>query len=388
MSASLVGLVVLQLAFTLCWTVYVLFLPDLATRAGIDKSWIVMILMADQVIFAIMDWALGAHADRVAENMKRFGQWIGAVCALSTLAFVLLPHFAPAAGAGLFVAAIAVWSISASILRAPVLVLLTRHVETSSRPAIAGAFAFGLGVAGALAPYVTLTLKGVDPRAPFLLAGLVTLAAATALVLLPRQIATAAHGVGAGNLQRADSPPVLPLLCAGLLLAVGVQIHFAMNAAPRYLAFMKSPELPYWMPVFWIGFSLAAFPASLWLRRTSPQRAIVAGACVGVLALLAAPHAPALGLLAACEFAAGTGWALCFLGLLQAALLLGATGREGSIAGRLFALFALAVFLRMGTTLSGIAMDAGSRQGLQVFAAVLWAAAALLVWRASAPSRN
>ena len=30
-----------------------LFSPDLAAQAGISKSWIVMILMADQVIFAI-----------------------------------------------------------------------------------------------------------------------------------------------------------------------------------------------------------------------------------------------------------------------------------------------------------------------------------------------
>ncbi|MBL8514890.1 MAG: hypothetical protein JNJ55_12940 [Betaproteobacteria bacterium] len=375
---SLFLLALLQLAFTLCWTVYVLFLPDLAARAGISKSWIVVILMADQVIFAVMDWALGANADRVAENMKRFGLWIAAVCAISTLAFVMLPYIAPATSAGVFIAVIVVWSLSASILRAPPLVLLARHADMSARPAIAGAFAFGLGIAGALAPYVTLNLKGVDPRAPFLLVGLVTLVATLVLVWLPRSAVSPAPQAEI----KIDPPQVPPLLIAGLLLAIGFQIHFAMNAAPRYLAFMKSPELPYWMPVFWIGFSLAVFPVSMWLKRVDAQRAIVAGAVVGALALLLAPRMPAIEFLAACEFAAGCGWALCFLGLVQAALTLGASGREGSIAGRLFALFAVAIFIRLGVTLSGIAIDAPTREVLQFTAATLWIGAALILWRA------
>lgn len=374
---SLFFLALLQLTFTLCWTVYVLFLPDLAARAGISKSWIVMILMADQVIFAIMDWALGANADRVAENMKRFGLWIAVVCAISTLAFVMLPHVAPAMSAGVFIALIVVWSLSASILRAPPLVLLARQADMSARPAIAGAFAFGLGLAGALAPYVTLNLKGVDPRAPFLLAGLVTLIATLALVWLPRLAVPPATPAEI----KTDPPQVPPLLIAGLLLAIGFQIHFAMNAAPRYLAFMKSPELPYWMPVFWAGFSLAVFPASMWLKRVDAHRAVVTGAAVGALALMLAPLAPVLGLLAACEFAAGGGWALCFLGLVQGALTLGATGREGSIAGRLFALFAVAIFLRLGVTLSGVALDAAARDLLQFTAVALWTGAALILWR-------
>lgn len=374
---SLLFLALLQLAFTLCWTVYVLFLPDLAAQAGISKSWIVMILMADQVIFAIMDWALGANADRVAENMKRFGLWIAAVCAISTLAFVMLPHIAPATSAGVFIALIVVWSLSASILRAPPLVLLSRHADLSARPAIAAALAFGLGVAGALAPYVTLNLKGVDPRAPFLLAGLATLIATLTLVGLPRPAVSSATPAAI----KTDPPQVPPFLIAGLLLAIGFQIHVAMNAAPRYLAFMKSPELVWWMPVFWIGFSLAVFPVSMCLKRTQPQRAIVTGAAVGAFALLFAPHMPALGLLAACEFAAGCGWAMCFLGLVQAALTLGATGHEGSIAGRLFALFAVAIFLRLGVTLSGVALDAAARGVLQFTAAAMWTAAALILWR-------
>ncbi len=382
MSASLLFLGVLQCAFTLCWTVYVLFLPDLAARAGIGKSWIVMILMADQAIFAVMDWALGTHADRVAEHLKRLGLWIGALCAVSTLAFVLLPYVAPGAGAGVLVGLIVVWSLTASVLRAPPLVLLARHTEMSMRPKMAGAFALGLGIASALAPYVTLTLKGVDPRAPFLLAGLVTFVATLALVALPAPAPQTPRATEATP----DLSRVPPVLWAALLLAVGFQIHFALNAAPRYLAFVKSPELAWWMPVFWIGFSLAVLPATLWLRHAHPARVIMAGAMLGAGAAALAPLAPALPWLAAAEAAAGVGWALAFLGLVQIALVLGATGREGSVTGHVFALIAVAIFLRLGFTLSGMTLDASSRGALQAVVSVLWGAAALILWRAFASS--
>ena len=56
---------------------------------------------------------------------------------------------------------------------------------------------------------------------------------------------------------------------------------------------------------------------------------------------------------------------MCFLGLVQGAHLK-ATGHEGSIAGRLFALFAVAIFPRLGVTLSGGRLDAAASRRLAV----------------------
>ena len=52
----------LQLFFTLTWTVYVIFLPRLAAEAGIAKSWIIWILVANQLVFLFADWAMGVKA--------------------------------------------------------------------------------------------------------------------------------------------------------------------------------------------------------------------------------------------------------------------------------------------------------------------------------------
>ena len=51
-----------QLFFTLGWTVYVIFLPGLLKVAGIDISWLPWILIIDQLLFAVADVATGIRA--------------------------------------------------------------------------------------------------------------------------------------------------------------------------------------------------------------------------------------------------------------------------------------------------------------------------------------
>ena len=41
-------LALVQLFFTLGWTVYVIFLPGLFRQAGIDVAWLPWVLIADQ----------------------------------------------------------------------------------------------------------------------------------------------------------------------------------------------------------------------------------------------------------------------------------------------------------------------------------------------------
>ena len=69
----------LQLFFTLTWTVYVIYLPRLAAEAGIAKSWIVWILIADQLVFLVTDWLMGVKADRSARIVGKLGSQIGLI---------------------------------------------------------------------------------------------------------------------------------------------------------------------------------------------------------------------------------------------------------------------------------------------------------------------
>ena len=50
-------LAALQFFFALSWTVYVIYLPKLAAAAGIAPKAMILVLMLDQAIFTVCDFA-------------------------------------------------------------------------------------------------------------------------------------------------------------------------------------------------------------------------------------------------------------------------------------------------------------------------------------------
>src|SRR5215470_15483898 len=87
-------LAVLQFLFTLGWTVYAIFLPQLAGAVGIPRAWVIWILLADQVIFAVTDYAMGVAADKLARLVGVIGRMVAWLTAISCAAFLALPFIA------------------------------------------------------------------------------------------------------------------------------------------------------------------------------------------------------------------------------------------------------------------------------------------------------
>ncbi len=162
---------VVQFFFAACWIVYVIYLPQLVEQAGMPKAAAAWILMADQLVFVFADYAAGVAADRVARVVGRIGLWVLAATIVSCARFpVAAVDRAGCARAGSSSRLIMVWAVTSSALRAPPLALLGKHVAKPSRPILVALSLLGLGVANAIAPYLGLHLRGVDPRIPFALA--------------------------------------------------------------------------------------------------------------------------------------------------------------------------------------------------------------------------
>src|SRR5258707_338135 len=87
------------------------------------------------------------------------------------------------------------------------------------------------------------------------------------------------------------------LFGALLLLALGFQVHFGLSSAPRYLQLAPREQLPYLMPVFWIGFNLLMFPAARVVKRLGPADAMALAAPGGATATPFAPIAQTVPLL-------------------------------------------------------------------------------------------
>jgi hypothetical protein len=191
-------LAVLQLFFALCWTVYVIYLPTLAASAGIAPKAVILILMLDQAIFTVCDFATGIAADKVTRVLGRLGVWVTAATALSCAAFLIMPVLA-GLGAPMLIALIVVWTVTSSALRAPPLMLLGKYAAKPAIPLLSAIAMLGMGVAAALAPYMSIALRGYDPRLPFALSSVVLILVTLGMISAERRLAAASPAAPAAR---------------------------------------------------------------------------------------------------------------------------------------------------------------------------------------------
>ncbi|HJZ19900.1 MAG TPA: MFS transporter [Bradyrhizobium sp.] len=352
-----VYLAILQLVFTLGWTTYVIYLPKLAAQVGIAPSAVILLLMLDQAIFTISDTAMGIAADRIASLVGRLGLFVGIVTAVSCVAFVALP-FVAGTGAGAqawFIALIVVWAITSSALRAPPLTLLGKHRTRPAIPYLAALAMLGYGLAGAISPYLGVVLRNQDPRLPFVISSAVLLLTTLALSVIERDLA-AAPAPSIKPIEATKPLGQVPaiFIASMVILALGYQLHFSINSTPFFLRFAKPDELQWLLPVFWIGFNIAMFPASVVTKRRGGLIVMGAAGLFGALAVVGAELAGSLNVLIAAQFVAGAAWGCMLMSAVSAALAIGETGAEGKVVGLVFSALALATFARMAAVAGGL----------------------------------
>ncbi|MGC2775278.1 MAG: MFS transporter [Bradyrhizobium sp.] len=347
-------LALLQLVFTLLWTTYVIYLPKLAVQVGIAPSAVILILMMDQAIFTLSDTAMGIAADRIARVAVRFGIFIGLLTAASCAAFVALPFVAASSSPAMFVGLIVIWAITSSVLRAPPLTLLGQHASRPRVPFLAALVMLGYGMAGALSPYLGIVLREHDPQLPFIVSSVVLLLTALGLSRVPHD--------GGPTVKPASAPagpkPLgrLHMLFVGamVILALGYQLHFSINSEAFYLRLAAPGDLPWLMPVFWIGFNIALFPASAVVKRRGGLIVMGIAGLFGAIAIVMAEIAGALNVLIVAQFIAGAAWGCMMMSAVSAALWIGARGAEGKVTGLVFSALALATFARMAAVAGGL----------------------------------
>lgn len=374
-----VYLAIVQFVFTLTWTVYVIYLPKLAAQAGIAKDWVVYILLLDQVVFVVMDYAMGLAADRVSRVLGRLGYLILGVTLVSCAAFLLLPYAAPQGAAWLFLLLTMLWTVSSSALRAPPLVLVGKYAAQPVVPWLSALSLFGLGLASAISPYLAITLRDVDPRLPFVASSIALALATIGIIWAERNLASHAPPPPATDTSKKPLRPVVWFFLAVLLLGLGFQIHFSLNSAPLYLRHAKADQLQFLMPVFWIGFNVFMLPASLATKRYGGIAVASGGAVVAAVASLAAPSAPGLDTLIALQFIAGGGWGCVLMSVISAAIAVGHTGREGKLTGGLFSLLALAAFARIAVLAAELNKDPQVAALFTWLPVAAWGAGALIL---------
>lgn len=369
-------LAVVQFFFVLTWTVYVAYLPDLLAQAGIGKGKAGWVLLADMVLFALFDVAAGFAAERAFKLYARLGPVLLALTLLSALAFIGLPWLASANTAPLLLSLIVVWAVTSSALRTPVFALLARHLPPAQLPGAAGKVLAGMALAGAVSPYLGTVLKGMDPRLPFALSSLTLLAVAGGLIAAERRLQQLEPAPSAASI----SPPLpawlfFPLL---LLAALSFQVVFHLDAAPRYLQDSTAANLVWLMPVFWIGFNIAVYAGGPLSRRSGVLPVFAFGCLLGTIGAAIGAGVSGLEAAASGQFIAGLGWGTVIAAAFGLASACGQPGRVATAIGLLFAMLALAGFVRIGINLAGWPKQPAMAEWLLWLPVVGWLVVALV----------
>ena len=376
---------VVQFFFAASRIVYVLYLPQLAAQAGIDKTMVPWILMADQLVFVFADYASGVAADKVSRAVGGIGGWVLAATLVSCAAFLALPFAAPGASPVVFLVLTLIWAVTSSALRAPPLSLLGKHVAKPKQPLLLSLSLLGLGVANAISPYLGLQLRGVDPRIPFVMSSVALALVTLGLVAIERKLVRERAMGAAPAAEKADAAaaavagPAPVVVAAALLAALAFQVHVFIDSAPLYLRHAKPEQMPMLSPVFWIGFNLGLLPLSLAAKRWPAARVMGATALVAGAAAGAATIAPSLPMLIAIQLVAGAAWAGVIVAAFAWALVRGGAGHAGAFAGAISSVLALATLLRMGSVSAGWPKAPGFSDALIWWPLVGWLLASLVI---------
>jgi hypothetical protein len=367
-------LAVLELVFTLCWTVYAIYLPKLAASVGIAASAVILILMLDQAIFTVTDFAMGVAADRMSRVIGRLGHWVAAIALLSCAAFLALPFVAGAQlGAAAFLTLIITWAVTSSALRAPPLMLLGKYAARPAIPHLASVAMLGLGIAGAVSPYLATALTRQDPRLPFAISSITLVLVSLALVRIERRLAKDAPPSNAPpiNIDLTVPAPILTFSLAAVIFALGFQLHFFFNSASVFK--QLGGNLGTLMPVFWVGFSVGMFPASLITKRWGGLPVMGLAGLAGAIAMVVMQLAGSLPLAVIAQSVAGAAWGCILISAFAAAAAIGYTGAEGKTTGLLFSALALATFARMAVVATGALADPALGPLIHLAPIVCWA---------------
>jgi hypothetical protein len=215
----------------------------------------------------------------------------------------------------------------------------------------------GIGIAGAVSPYLAMTLAKEDPRLPFVIASVALVLVSLALSKVERDLAkdAPAKPEPPKTVDRAVAAPVVIFALATVIFALGFQLHFFFNTAPRFKQFTN--DIGTLMPLFWVGFSVGMFPASLITKRWGGLPVMGLAGLVGAVAIVAMEFSGTFEIVVAAQLVAGAAWGCIMMSAFAAAAALGYTGAEGKTTGILFSALALATFTRMATTASGALND-------------------------------
>ncbi len=381
------------------WSMYNAYVPIfLKDSFHLRSTLIGLVMTIDNVLAILLLPYLGALSDRTRSRLGRRRPYILVGSALALVFFLLIPAANAAQHLGRMMLVIVALNLSMALFRSPVIALMPDITPSRFRSQANGIINFMGGLGALLVYFGGKPLYDRRPALPFLVGGLLMLAACLLVVLLIQEPEGERSAPGGSfrallaNLRDvfAEEPSLLFILLAILCWFVGfnaVETFFTSYA--KYRLGLKESTGALILGFFSVTFMAGSLGAGFLAVRLGRRRAIRAGLVVVGATMLVSLLLRSFLPLAAVFAVGGLGWALVNVNSLPMVVDMTTLEKVGGYTG-LYYFFSQAANI-IAPPAAGALIDAFGYGSLMVFASVLFAAAFLfmsLVRRGEAAART
>jgi Na+/melibiose symporter-like transporter len=381
------------LGVSVIWSLYNAYVPIFLKETFHLRSAVIGLVMTVDNIFAIVLLPfLGALSDRTRTRMGRRRPYILVGSILAAAFFILIPVSLAKEILGLMMATIILMNLSMALFRSPVIALMPDITPSQHRSKANGIINFMGGLGSLLVYFGGKPLYDANIALPFLVGGIVMLAASLVVVIVIREPALEPAAAGratplrdtwkelAANMKDVfgGEKSLLLILVSILLWFIGfnaVETFFTSYA--KYHLGMKESTGALILGFFSVTFMITSIASGFIGSRMGRRATIRVGLLVVLVVLGVSLVVKSFLPLTILFVIGGFGWALVNVNSLPMVVDMTSAARVGGYTG-LYYLFSQAAAI-ISPPAAGALIDRFGYASLMVYACVLFAASAVVV---------
>ncbi|MGF1458067.1 MAG: MFS transporter [Leptolyngbyaceae cyanobacterium] len=282
------SLALVQGAIALMWVIYNLYLVDLLTQVGLERTLATGLLVIENLLAMVMEPLMGSLSDRLQRQMGTRFPLIGLGGVLAAGVFVSLPAIAlgglSAVGRWTLPLMLVLWALTMTLFRSPAMSLLGRYAFATRLPQAASVLTLVGGVAGAMGPLASERILNLGPVVAFGLGSAVLLLAMVALRWAAPE-ATVTTSVPPAEAEAATMAAEVSAIALVLVFGAGVGVTLGFRSLMLLFSRVLNTQVPnanasLVLGVIFIALAMTALPAGVLAVRLGNRRAMIAGLAV------------------------------------------------------------------------------------------------------------
>jgi Na+/melibiose symporter-like transporter len=382
------------LGVSVIWSLYNSYVPIfLQERFGLSATVTGWIMTIDNILAIVLLPFLGALSDRTRTRIGRRRPYILVGSVVATVLFLLVPGAVASGALWAMMGTLILMNLAMALFRSPVIALMPDITPPRWRSQANGVINFMGGVGSLLAFFGGGPLYDTRLALPFVVGGLVMLAANLLVVLFIREPPVAGDAEAGGTVSLADAAKelvgnlrdvfrgersLLLILVAIFCWFVGYNaIETFFTSYAKFHLGLKESVATRILGFFSVSFMVTAIVAGIVGGRFGRRRTIRVGLVVVLAVMLSALFLKSQWPLTAAFLVGGFGWALVNVNSLPMVVDMTTTAKVGGYTG-LYYFFSQAANI-VAPPVAGALVDGLGYPALMIFGPVMFAIAALVV---------